>query len=199
MSTSREDVAELDVAETVTDEQLIRSCLQGDHAAWCALIDRYRNLIFSIPVKQGFLREDAAEVFQEVCLKLLAHLPRLRTPRTLAAWLITVTSHECSRLRRQSARYRELKVECRASSVGTEFETTVAWLDELHREQALREAVSELGGRCRELVRCLFFTTPPVPYQQLAQRLGVATSSIGFIRMRCLKRLRRLLEDKGFS
>jgi DNA-directed RNA polymerase specialized sigma24 family protein len=44
----------------------------------------------------------------------------------------------------------------------------------------------------------LFFTTPAVPYEEVAKLLGVAKGSIGFIRMQCLERLRRHLVNKGF-
>jgi hypothetical protein len=44
----------------------------------------------------------------------------------------------------------------------------------------------------------LFFEAPPRPYQQVAAALGLATGSIGFIRGRCLARLRRQLEQLGF-
>ena len=39
---------------------------------------------------------------------------------------------------------------------------------------------------------------PPVPYNEVARRLNLATGSIGFIRGRCLKRLKKLLQEKGF-
>ncbi len=70
--------------------------------------------------------------------------------------------------------------------------------ENLRREQILREAISQVGPRCKELVQSLFFTVPAVSYHRLAKQMGVATGSIGFIRMRCLKHLRRLLEEKGF-
>ncbi len=199
MATMKRNLAELETPAILSDEQLVRSCLQGNHSAWCALLERYRNLIFSIPIKRGFSREDAAEVFQEVCLKLLSHMPRLRNPRTLAACLITVTSRECSHWRRERARYCELDGESAKASSAGGFETTAELFDEVRREQALREALAEIDARCKEVVRSLFFATPAIPYEELAQRLGLATGSIGFIRMRCLKRLRRLLEKKGFS
>ena len=34
--------------------------------------------------------------------------------------------------------------------------------------------------------------------EEVAERLGLATGSIGFIRGRCLKRLQRALEESGF-
>jgi DNA-directed RNA polymerase specialized sigma24 family protein len=44
----------------------------------------------------------------------------------------------------------------------------------------------------------LFFESPARPYQEIAGHLGLAAGSIGFIRGRCLTRLRRELEKKGF-
>jgi len=45
------------------------------------LIDRYKNLIFSIPIKFGLIPRRFRDVFQAVCADLVAGLPRLREPR----------------------------------------------------------------------------------------------------------------------
>jgi DNA-directed RNA polymerase specialized sigma24 family protein len=45
----------------------------------------------------------------------------------------------------------------------------------------------------------LFFEEPARPYQDVARELGIATGSIGFIRQRCLDRLRKKLVEAGFS
>jgi hypothetical protein len=44
----------------------------------------------------------------------------------------------------------------------------------------------------------LFYQQPPLPYNEVAQRLGLATGSIGFIRGRCLRQLEKILLDSGF-
>ena len=48
------------------------------------------------------------------------------------------------------------------------------------------------------MIRMLFFETPPRPYQEIAKELGIATGSIGFIRGRCLGKLKQQLENMGF-
>jgi len=73
-----------------------------------------------------------------------------------------------------------------------------AMLEELEREQMVREAMAGLPPRCREMISLLFFEQPPVPYEEVARRLQLAAGSIGFIRGRCLKRLKKLLEERGF-
>jgi len=180
----------------LNDEELVARCLEGDHEAWGTLIDKYRNLIFSIPARTGFSQDDAADVFQDVCLKLLWELPRVREPKALAAWLIKVTARECFRWRREQLPYQTMEVGALAATVP---DLPGEMLAELQREEKLRDALGELAARCRNLVEMLFFTEPPVPYDEVAKRLGLATGSIGFIRMRCLKRLRRSLEEKRFG
>ena len=60
------------------DAQLVQSCLDGNEAAWVTLIDKYKNLIYSIPVRWGFSQDDATDVFQSVAAQLLTELRRLR-------------------------------------------------------------------------------------------------------------------------
>ena len=178
-----------------SDSRLVRDCLAGNEDAWATLVDRYKRLIFSIPVKQGLPREDAADIFQRVCLVLLAELPGLREPKALPMWLIRVTSRECGRWRRQEGVYAD-------ADALTHLEDTRAApedvLSQVNEEQALREAIRAMPPRCRELVTMLFLETPARPYQEVARTLGLATGSIGFIRGRCLARLRQQLEKMGF-
>ena len=91
--------------EEWTDARLVRACLDGSEEAWNAIIRKYRRLIYSIPVKQGLPPEDAADIFQSVCLELLKELPRLREPKALAGWLIKVTAHKCFHWKRRESRY----------------------------------------------------------------------------------------------
>jgi RNA polymerase sigma factor (sigma-70 family) len=177
----------------------VRECVRGNEDAWAALLDRYKNLIFSIPVKRGIPRDDAADVFQRVCLLLLAELPRLRDAQALPMWLIRVTSHECERWRRQEHPYAARETpDARAAELPDERPLPDDELAQLRQEQLLRDAVRSLPSRCRRLIAMLFFEAPARPYQEVARELGLASGSIGFIRGRCLSRLRRALEQKDF-
>jgi RNA polymerase sigma factor (sigma-70 family) len=180
-----------------SDEQLVRECLKGNQDAWLALLEKYRNLIYSIPIKYGLSSDDASDVFQQVCLQLLRTLPTLREPKSLAAWLIRVSSHACSHWSRENRHMQPLDFEVEHAS--TSGETPETLFRDVEREQGLREAMARIRPRCRELIRMLFFEIPAVPYETVAARLGLATGSIGFIRMRCLKSVRRELEQSGFS
>jgi RNA polymerase sigma factor (sigma-70 family) len=181
------------------DVRLVHECLRGNEDAWCALLAKYKNLIFSIPMRRGIPRDDAADIFQRVCVLLLADLPNLRHAEALPMWLIRVTSRECVRWRRQEQPpvAREW-AEAALAVLPDEGPAPEELIAQVQDEQMLREAVLALPPRCRQLVQMLFFETPARPYQQVASALGLAAGSIGFIRGRCLTRLRRELERLGY-
>ncbi len=179
-----------------SDRELVARCLSGDESAWSDLIDRYSRLIFSIPIRQGLSREEAADIFQAVCLDLVTELPKLRDPQALPAWLIRNTGRKVSRWRTRRDRYVPDEDDTAASLESTS-ELPEAAIEEVQRTQALREGIASLPDRCREMFSMLFFEEPARPYREVAERLGVRTGSIGFLRGRCLERLRAILERAG--
>jgi len=181
-----------------TNSELVRECLRGSEEAWAELIDKYKRLIFSIPIKYGMSVDDATDLFQAVCVEMLTELPKLRKPEALPKWIMQVTSHKCFHWKRQTQRMQPADGEAEILMEQAEPARAEEILREAEEEQKLRQAMAELPPRCRELMRMLFFEEPARAYQDIAQNLGIATGSIGFIRQRCLEKLRRRLTESGF-
>src|SRR5580700_10950618 len=194
ISTKTAEETEASIPSAHSDEQLVRDCIDGKHEAWSQLIDKYKNLIFSVPIKYGFSRDDAADIFQEVCLSLLSELKTVREPRALAKWLLMVTSHKCFHWKRRNSRFVSMEPEAMEHAAGELPPEALELVAEAEREQALRDALAAIPPRCRQLMKMLFFDQPPRPYREVAQSLGIATGSIGFIRQRCLDKLRKKVE-----
>jgi RNA polymerase sigma factor (sigma-70 family) len=189
----------------LSDHDLVGACLSGDGGAWETLIHRYERLLYSIPLRCGLSEEDAADVFQTVCVKLLENLDRLRDHERLAAWLIVTASRESWRVQRQNRRNipfphgdpDEADSASEESLVSTDPlpDEVVARLEE---EQMVREAMCQLNERCRALLGCLYYADPPLSYAEIARHMGMPEGSIGPARARCLTQLKRILEGFGF-
>jgi RNA polymerase sigma factor (sigma-70 family) len=177
-----------------SDSLLIDACRAGDERAWAVLVNKYRPLILSVPRRYGAAPEDAADVFQTVCIELVRALPRLRKAESVKSWLMTVASHEASRWKQSRDRklLREVKD---VDGLADTADATSAALDDHDLAASIRNAVEKLPERQQQLVRMLFFHDPPLKYDTVASRLGLATGSVGFIRARCLKKLRVILSE----
>jgi RNA polymerase sigma factor (sigma-70 family) len=184
--------------EAWPDKRLVAECLKGNEEAWSALVEKYKNLIFSIPVKYGFSVDDSSDIFQAVCVELLSQLPNLRKPEALPKWIIQVTAHKCFHGKRQQQRTETCDPNDPAFERGAPARAEGIF-QEAEDEQNVRQALAALPPRCQKLMRMLFFEEPARPYQEVARTLGIAPGSIGFIRQRCLERLRKQLLEAGFS
>ena len=183
---------------TISDATLVKRCLSGQEEAWSQLIDKYKALIYSIPMKYGLPQQEAADVFQGTCMELLMHLRDLREPRALPKWLIQVAYHKCYHWKRQQQRLvsRDGEAELPEPEIPPVAEELVRQTEE---EQMLREAMASLAPRCRKLVEMLFFETPSRPYSKVANELNLAVGSIGLTRQKCIESLRKRLDELGFS
>lgn len=174
------------------DDRLVAACLEGDERAWNALLDKYKRLIYSIALRYHASPDDAADIFQSVCLDLFSELSRVRQAAALRGWLITVTTHAALRWRRRSARRDQVeRPDLDAGEIGETLPTAEDDREALERAQEMREAIARLPERCQAMIRMLFFEDPPRPYNEVAASLGLATGSIGFIRGRCLEKLKK--------
>ena len=193
--------AAADLAER-DDRTLLAECLDGDHSAWEALIARYQRLIYSIPIKARISQDDAADIFQSVCLKLYEKLSTIRESEKISSWLITTTSRECWRL---SARNRRESVpggwsdedeDSLLKAIPAKGPLADEQRETLEQQQQVRQAVEALPDRCRELITMLFYQKDELSYVDIAGRMRMPVPSVGPTRARCLEKLKKLLEGK---
>src|SRR5262245_38741091 len=91
-----------------TDAGLVDGCLRGDPESWETLIRKYQNLIYSVPISYRFSVQDAADVFQSVCVILLKNLKTLRNVETLSAWIYVTTRRQCWKMAKKTSKEVEL-------------------------------------------------------------------------------------------
>lgn len=174
------------------DTALIGACLEGAPHAWKALVDRYSRLVYSIPRRYRLSEADAEDVFQGVFLNLYRSLANLKDQSKLSSWLITAAHRESWRVGRKSGRHPQLDELIPDVSAPSDEQ-----LEQWERQHALHQALKELGGRCEELLRALFFDPASPNYEAIAKRLSISLGSIGPTRARCCEKLERILRRSG--
>jgi|SRR5579875_857461 len=173
-----------------TDGELITACRAGDQDAWGALVGRYERLVFSVALRNGVTRDEAADITQMTFIALLESIQRLRDEERLPAWLMSVAR----RLSWRQHRRNERECDLHGDAGGTE-DLIAEW----ERAAVVHEGLQRLGDRCRDLLLALYFDPEEPSYAEVARRLGRQAGGIGPMRARCLAHLRALLGEDALS
>lgn len=181
---------------------LVQSAVDGDAAAWKALVEGLSPLVWSVVRAHRLSDADAHEVYQTVWFRFAQHLGRIREPQKAGAWLASTARHECLKVLKSLRRLTPTDDPQLLDRVSEDRTPEQSLLDseeaavESERVRHLWQEFEELGERCRQLLRILM-ASPPPSYQEVSAALGIAVGSIGPLRQRCLRRLRARLEARG--
>jgi RNA polymerase sigma factor (sigma-70 family) len=167
---------------------MVTAARDGKKDAWDQLVVRYAPLVWSICRRYGLSASDTEDVGQNVWLRLVEHLAKIREPAALPGWIVTTTRHECLRVLRLAQRVEPSEDVLERTAA----DDSQLILDEVLRHErnaALRTAFAQLSPRCQHMLS-LLMQDPPIPYGIISVRLGMSVGSVGPIRARCLERLR---------
>lgn len=176
--------------DTTSVTELLRRADGGEQAAWDALVSRYEALLWSVGRAHRLGTADAADVVQTTWLRLLENLRRIEDPERLAGWLVTTARRECLRLLRRAGR--EVPDDDILDVPDPRSPALDTALLREERDAALWSCFAHLPERCQRLLRVLMVADPPA-YAEVSLALGMPVGAIGPTRMRCLARLRALV------
>jgi RNA polymerase sigma factor (sigma-70 family) len=180
-----------------TDEELVKACRAGDESGWDAIVQKYQNLLHSIPRRAGLSKDLAADVLQEVFTTLYIKLDLLEKPEFLRAWLITTTKHKTIHLISRETRGRPRSIDDDENDPAFEIADKTPLADEIliqiERESQIENAFTEIDSRCRRLLMMLYLDAEKVPYSDIAEILDIPLGSIGPTRARCLQKLLKFI------
>lgn len=171
-----------------SDLELLSACRAGAPEAWELLVERYERLVFSVALRNGVTREEAADITQMTFIALLESIEKLREEQRVASWLMSVARRLAWRQRRRSERER-LGLE----GVNWSEDAIATW----EQVAVIQEGLQQLGPACRDLILALYFDPASPSYAAVAKRLGRPVGGIGPMRARCLARLRSLLGEEA--
>lgn len=182
----------------VSDQALILHCRQGNAGAWDQLLNKYEDLVYSIPLRYGLSRDDAADIAQITFTILIQSLDGLSEDSRLGPWLVTVARRHTWRLLERNRRERtdeHLDGTDIARSAVLLGKSDADTIEHWELSEWLAAGLSKIGEHCRELLRALYFEPEQSSYAEVAERLGRPVGSIGPTRARCLSRLRQVLGE----
>jgi RNA polymerase sigma-70 factor, ECF subfamily len=158
------------------DAGVIASCQQGDREAFRLLFEAYKDRVYSVALYFfGGDAAQAADITQQVFLKLFTKITQFRNEAEFTTWLYRLTTNACVDEQRKLRRLTQFD----ESGILARPHTGVAQ-DERYarREQAgrVQAAVAELKPKLRVAILLKYFDD--LSYEEMAQALGCSKGTV---------------------
>jgi RNA polymerase sigma-70 factor, ECF subfamily len=179
-----------------TDE-IIERCLNGDQAAWEAIVRLYRRKVFNVAYKFVGRHDQAEDLTQDVFLKLYKSLDTFDRRANFQTWLISVSRNLCIDHYRAVRKERETinrDVDPADFAPAATDARVDAQLEQRDRVKLLRQALDRLAPTLRTAV--MLRDIQELTYQEIADRLrlpeGTVKSRINRGRTELARQIQRL-------
>ena len=174
--------------DDIRDELLVLRCLRRDLPAWDELVHRYNDRLFYYVRRMVDQDEQAAQLLQEVWVRVLQSLRSLRQGSRLAPWLYSLTRHVVMSHYRE--RYSTLEV---ADRMELDEQPTDESADATRFENAelIHFGLSRIGWAEREVLTLHFLDDLSIA--EIATVLGIPPGTVKSRLHRAKSELRQVL------
>lgn len=178
-------------------ESTIQACQRGDHDAFEELIKLTHAAVYSLSLRIVGNPEDAAEVTQDVYIKLLKVIPQFRGEAKFSTWLYRVTSNVAiTLLRRRSRRNAEVKMEPEDWSLipAAESSDPAVTAEQRSLRDRLDKAIAALPEDYRVMV--VLKDVYGLGFDEIAEELNIQEGTARVRLFRARQKLRTMLHDE---
>ncbi len=156
-----------------SDAELVRQCLQGDNAAFDALVQAYQKQVYYFCYRMLGSAEESADPAQETFLKAYRALESFREEAQFGSWLLKIANNTCIDKSRSKARRLSVALEDMGEE-RPEFTSRAPTPEESAlrdvTDRLVRDAVRRLPERYRATL--VLFHFGGMSIKQISQALG---------------------------
>jgi len=185
--------------ETRDDNHYISEVIAGNTASFTALIDRHKDLVFTIAMNITRNREDAEEVAQDTFLKAYQKLNGFRKESSFQTWIYRIAYNEAiSKIRKKKVKFMDLEEEITGNFTEEEVEEDVAGLDEQEQKMVITKILDQLPEIDRVLVTLFYLENNPVTGISEITGLGESNVKVRLhrVRKRIYSELQHILQKR---
>ena len=178
-----------DVAEARTDHDLVRASLEGDRAAFDALVVRHQRQVYALCRRFAATHEDASELAQDAFVRAYRALASFHADAAFTTWLYRIAVNVClNHVARKRPHMAPLAEAERRPAAGEPADAAI-----LRRERAdrVRAAIAALPAKQRATL--ILRAYHDLPHEEIARVLGGTTGAAKTNLHHALRRLRALL------
>jgi RNA polymerase sigma-70 factor (ECF subfamily) len=180
---------------TNNEQDLISKILDGDTDVFAVLVDRYKDLVFTLALRMLKNREEAEEVSQDTFIKTFKSLSKFKGDSKFSTWIYKITYNTClDRIKKISRTYNTVTIDEFTEHQVKTIDNALDNMEQEERKQKIQDCLQLLPSEDSFLLTLFYFEE--LSLDEISKTIGLTTNNVKVKLFRSRKKLSKILKER---
>lgn len=179
---------------TTNDQHYINQILNGNTNAFASLVDRYKDMVYTLTLRMLKNREEAEEVAQDTFIKVYKSLSKFKGDSKFSTWVYKIAYNtSLDRLKKNKKFLNNVPIDEFTEHQVKTLSTVLDTLESKERELAIQRCVNLLPADDSFLLTLYYFEEQSL--DEIAQAMNLLPNNVKVKLFRSRKKLAKILKN----
>jgi len=180
---------------TTNDQVYIDKILDGDANAFAVIVERYKDLVYTLALRMMKHREEAEEVAQDTFIKVYKSLNRFKGDSKFSTWIYRVAYNTClDRIKKHKRQYHTVAIDEYTEHQVKTLDNALDKIEEQEKQQAIQSCLELLPSEDSFLLTLYYFEE--LSLDEISKIVGLKPNNVKVKIFRSRKKLATILKDR---
>lgn len=180
---------------TTNDDQILITAIEkGDTKAYAQLVDRYKDLVYTLAIRMLKHKEEAEEVAQDTFIKVFKSLDKFKGDSKFSTWIYKVTYNTClDRIKKNKKHFNDVAID---EYTFNKLDTIDNALDNIIKEEKstlIKQCINKLPEDSSALLTLFYFEE--LSLDEISKIINIEANTVKVKLFRARKKLAVILEQ----
>ena len=183
------------VTMTTNDKVLIDKILDGDSSAFAVLVDRYKDLVYTLAMRMIKNKEEAEEVAQDTFIKVYKSLSKFKGDSKFSTWIYKVAYNTClDRIKKIKRQYNTVAIDEYTEHQVKTIDNALDKIEAQEKQQAIKNCLELLPSEDSFLLTLYYFEE--LSLDEISKIIGLKPNNVKIKLFRSRKKLATVLKER---
>ncbi|GAB1857097.1 RNA polymerase sigma factor [Flavobacteriaceae bacterium MHTCC 0001] len=176
------------------DQHYINQTLNGDTNAFAVLVNRYKDMVYTLTFRMLKHREEAEEVSQDTFVKMYKSLNRFKGDSKFSTWVYKIAYNtSLDRLKKNKKFLNNVAIDEFTEHQVKTLHNALTALESKEKVHAIQRCINLLPANDSFLLTLYYYEEQPL--EEIAKAMGLSPNNVKVKLFRSRKRLAKILKN----
>ena len=178
---------------TIDDQHYINLIINGDTNAFAILVDRYKDLVYTLTLRMMKNREEAEEVSQDTFIKAYKSINRFKGDSKFSTWIYRIAYNTClDRLKKNRKHFNDVAIDEFTEHQIKTIDNALSQLENEEKNQAIQQCLAQLPSDDAFMLTLYYFEDQSL--DEISKTVGLTPNNVKVKLFRSRKKLATIMK-----